>query len=81
MYNVTTGFSAYGLVGYGKAHAGSLDDSGVQWGLGSKYELANGVGIFFDYTNFYDGDDFGGTGTPVKDSFFSATNVGATYTF
>jgi hypothetical protein len=79
MYNITTGFSAYGLVGYGQAHAGDLDESGVQWGLGAKYELANGVGIFVDYMNLYDGDDFDGTN--VKDAFFSTTNVGASYTF
>jgi len=79
VYNITTGFSAYGLAGYGKAHAGSLDETGPQWGIGSKYELANGVGIFFDYMRFYDGDDF--DGSDVKDSFFSGTNVGATYTF
>lgn len=77
VYNITTGFSAYGLVGYGKAHAGSLEDTGPQWGLGSKYELANGVGLFFDYMRFYDGDDFDGRDI----SFFSGTNVGATYTF
>jgi hypothetical protein len=81
MYNFTTGFSAYGLAGYGKAKRGNLSESGLQWGLGSKYELANGVGIFFDYVNFYDGDDFGGTGTGVNDAFFSGTSVGATYTF
>jgi len=79
MYNITTGFSAYGLVGYGKAHAGDLDESGVQWGLGAKYELANGVGLFVDYMNLYEGDDFDGTN--VKDAFFSTTNVGASYTF
>ncbi len=79
MYNVTTGFSAYGLAGYGKAKAGKLSESGLQWGLGTKYELANGVGVFFDYMSFYDGDDFDGTN--IDDSFFSSTNVGATYTF
>ena len=79
MYNITTGFSAYGLAGYGQSHAGKYDESGVQWGLGTKYELANGVGIFFDYMSFYDGDDF--DGIPIDDTFFSSTNVGATYTF
>jgi len=79
MYNVTTGFSAYGLAGYGQAHAGSLDDGGFQWGLGAKYELANGVGIFFDYMSLFDGDDF--DGVAADDTFFSATTVGATYTF
>jgi hypothetical protein len=79
MYNITTGFSAYGLAGYGKAHAGKLNQSGLQWGLGSKYELANGVGLFFDYIDFYNGDNFDGTN--VKGTFFSGTTVGATYTF
>ena len=79
MYNITTGFSLYGLAGYGKAKAGDLEESGMQWGLGSKYELANGIGFFVDYMNFYDGDDFD---TQVaQDAFFSSTNVGATYTF
>jgi hypothetical protein len=79
MYNITTGFSVYGLAGYGKAEAGDLEESGVQWGLGTKYELANGLGIFFDYMNFYDGDDF--DTVSAKDAFFSSTSVGATYTF
>lgn len=79
MYSLTTGFSAYGLAGYGKAHAGKLNESGLQWGLGAKYELANSIGIFFDYVDFYNGNNFDGTG--VKDTFFTGTNVGATYTF
>jgi len=79
MYNITTGFSVYGLAGYGKAEAGDLEESGVQWGLGSKYELANGLGIFFDYMSLYDGDDF--DTVSAKDAFFSSTSVGATYTF
>ncbi|HHD78220.1 MAG TPA: porin family protein [Epsilonproteobacteria bacterium] len=79
MYNFTTGFSTYGLAGYGKAKAGGLSESGLQWGLGSKYELANGLGIFFDYVNFYNGDNF--DGVVAKDAFFSGTTVGATYTF
>ena len=79
MYNITTGFSVYGLAGYGKAEAGDLEESGVQWGLGTKYELANGIGVFFDYMNFYDGDDF--DGQKIDDTFFSSTSVGATYTF
>lgn len=79
MYNLTTGFSLYGLAGYGQAKADELSESGLQWGLGSKYELANGIGIFFDYLSFYEGDDF--DGTSVNGSFFSGTNMGATYTF
>jgi len=79
VYNITTGFSAYGLAGYGKSHVGALEDSGVQWGIGSKYELANGVGIFFDYMRFHDDDTY--DGVTAEDTFFSSTNVGATYTF
>jgi len=79
MYNITTGFSAYGLAGYGKAEAGDLEETGIQWGIGTKYELANGVGFFFDYMNFYDGDDFDTIN--VEDVFFNSTSVGATYTF
>jgi len=79
MYNITTGFAAYGLAGYGKAEAGDLEETGVQWGIGTKYELANGVGFFFDYMNFYDGDDFDTIN--VEDVFFNSTSVGATYTF
>jgi len=56
-----------------------LEESGLQWGLGAKYELANGVGLFFDYMNFYDGDNF--DTIQAQDAFFNATTVGATYTF
>jgi len=79
MYNITTGFSAYGLAGYGKAEAGDLEETGIQWGIGTKYELANGVGFFFDYMNFYDGDNFDTIN--AQDVFFNSTSVGATYTF
>lgn len=79
MYNITTGFSAYGLVGYGKSEVGNLEESGVQWGIGTKYELANGVGFFFDYMSFYDDDNF--DTIQAQDVFFNSTNVGATYTF
>lgn len=79
MYNITTGFSAYGLVGYGKAEVGNLEESGLQWGIGTKYELANGVGFFFDYMSFYDDDNF--DTIQAQDVFFNSTNVGATYTF
>ena len=79
MYNITTGFSAYGLAGYGKSEVGNLEESGLQWGIGTKYELANGVGFFFDYMSFYDDDNF--DTIQAQDVFFNSTNVGATYTF
>ncbi|MEA1880404.1 MAG: outer membrane beta-barrel protein [Campylobacterota bacterium] len=79
MYNITTGFSAYGLAGYGKAEAGDLEESGFQWGLGTKYELANGMGLFVDFMSLYNGENFDGTN--VKDTFFSYSSAGVTYTF
>ena len=83
MYNLTTGFSIYGLAGYGKStyeKAGKeYSETGVQWGLGAKYELANGVGLFFDYMTLYDDDNF--DGLVAEDILFNAMNVGATYTF
>jgi len=79
MYNITTGFSAYGLAGYGKAEAENLEESGLQWGIGAKYELANGVGLFFDYMSFYDDDNF--DTIEAQNVFFNSTSVGATYTF
>lgn len=79
MFNLTTGFSAYGLAGYGKAEVDTDEESGLQWGIGAKYELANGVGLYFDYMNLYEGDDFGTI--EAQDVFFNATTVGATYTF
>ncbi len=79
MYNITTGFSVYGLAGYGKAQNEEDSETGVQWGLGSKYELANGVGFFVDYMRFHDDDDF--DTRIAQDAFFSSTNMGATYTF
>lgn len=79
MYNITTGFSAYGLAGYGRAEAGDLSENGFQWGIGTKYELANGMGLFVDFMSLYNGENFDGTN--VKDSFFSYSSAGVTYTF
>jgi len=79
MFNITTGFSAYGLAGYGKAEVENLEESGIQWGIGAKYELANGIGLFFDYMSFYDDDNF--DTIQAQDIFFNSTSVGATYTF
>lgn len=83
MYSVTTGFSLYGLAGYGHAcyesNGNDIEENGFQWGLGAKYELSNGVGLFVDYLDIYDGDDFDTLN--VNDVRFNATTVGATYTF
>jgi opacity protein-like surface antigen len=83
MYAVTTGFSLYGLAGYGQStyekNGVDFEEEGFQWGLGAKYELANGVGLFVDYLDMYDDDNFDGMN--VEDVQFGATTVGATYTF
>ncbi|WP_295418771.1 porin family protein [Sulfurovum sp.] len=83
MYSLTTGFSLYGLAGYGKStyekSGTDYSESGVQWGLGAKYELSNGFGLFVDYLNMYSDDDY--DGLVAEDILFNAMNVGATYTF
>jgi len=83
MFNLTTGFSLYGLAGYGKStyekHGIEYSESGLQWGLGAKYELANGVGLFVDYMELYNDDNY--DGIVAEDLLFNTMNVGATYTF
>ena len=83
MYSITTGLAFYGLAGYGQSTycnaSGDYSENGFQWGLGAKYELANGVGLFVDYLDIYDDDNFDGLN--VTDVQFSATTIGATYTF
>jgi len=83
MYGVTTGFSIYGLAGYGKSTYEKLNtdysETGFQWGLGAKYELANGLGLFIDYLDLYDANNYDSLNVP--DVQFNATTVGATYTF
>ena len=83
MYSLTTGFSIYGLAGYGKStyetNTCSYSVNGVQWGLGAKYELANGVGIFFDYLDIHSDDQY--DGLEAENILFKSLNMGATYTF
>ena len=83
MYSLTTGFSFYGLAGYGKSTysntSGEYSESGFQWGIGAKYELANGVGLFIDYLDINDRDTY--DTLIVPDIKFNATTVGGTYTF
>jgi opacity protein-like surface antigen len=83
MYSVTTGLALYGLLGYGKSsyekNAVTYSESGLQWGLGAKYELSNGVGLFVDYMQMYSGSNY--DGLIVSDAQFDGMNVGATYTF
>ena len=83
LYSVTTGLALYGLAGYGMSTysnaSGDYSENGFQWGLGAKYELANGVGLFVDYLDIYNDDNYDGLN--VQDVRFNATTVGATYTF
>lgn len=83
MYSITTGLALYGLAGYGQSTycnaSGTYSEDGFQWGLGAKYELANGIGLFVDYLDIYDDDNY--DGLKVQDVRFNATTVGATYTF
>jgi len=83
MYSITTGLALYGLAGYGQSTYsnanGDYSENGFQWGLGAKYELSNGVGFFVDYLDIYSDDNF--DNLIVPDVQFSATSVGATYTF
>ena len=84
MLPLTTGFSLYGLAGYGKSssHYNSSKDyteQDFQWGLGAKYELSNGAGLFVDYLNMHDSDNYGGLVIP--DVRFSSVSVGLLYTF
>jgi len=83
MYPITTGFSVYGLAGYGKSNSyytsKDYSEKDFQWGLGAKYELSNGVALFADYLNLHSGDNYGGLIVP--DVKLSTTSVGLMYTF
>lgn len=83
MLNLTSGFSFYGLAGYGQANYEKEDktytEEGFQWGLGAKYELAEGLGLFVDYLDMYNDDNF--DGIMVKDITYGSVTVGTTYTF
>jgi len=83
MYNLTTGFSFYGLAGYGQSiyekENETYREKGFQWGLGAKYELAEGLGIFIDYLDMYNNDNF--NGILVEDITYRSLTVGTTYTF
>ena len=83
MYTLTTGFSFYGLAGYGwsryETSVKTHEEDGLQMGIGAKYELTNGVGIFIDYLDIYDDDNYDMIQTP--DVSMNSLTVGAAYTF
>jgi len=83
MYSITTGLALYGLAGYGQSTYNTANrdysEKGFQWGLGAKYELEGGLGLFVDYLDIYSDNNFDTLNVP--DVQFSATTVGATYTF
>jgi len=77
------GISLYGLLGYGQIDydgGQSLSESGFQWGIGASYEVAENIGVFVDYTNFYDDTGFDGH-FPNQDILADAINIGFTYKF
>jgi len=73
----------YGLLGYGQV---TLDDvteyteSGFQWGIGASYAVNDNVGVFVDYTKFYDDKGFDGHWI-TQDIVVDSINVGMTYKF
>lgn len=75
--------TVYGLVGYGEAtyDNGVRDNSGdgFQWGLGANYAVTENIGVFVDYTNLYDDDEF--DGNVASDVTVDSINVGMTYKF
>ena len=83
MYSLTTGFAFYGLAGYGKStyekSGTEHTESGAQWGLGAKYELSNGVGIFADYLDIHSDDNY--DGIILDEVSYDSMNFGATYSF
>jgi opacity protein-like surface antigen len=83
VFNLTTGFSFYGLAGYGQSsyekENHTYREDGLQLGLGAKYELSEGVGIFIDYLDMYNDDNF--DGILIKDVSYGSINIGTTYTF
>jgi hypothetical protein len=84
MLSITTGLALYALAGYGRSsyttNGITYSDTGLQWGLGAKYELSGGLGLFIDYINMYDGNNYGNL-PYAGDIQFDGMNVGATYTF
>jgi opacity protein-like surface antigen len=57
-YPVTAELSVYGLLGYAWNDLNSLDGDvsvdGFAYGVGAKYEVAENIEIFVDYTSVYD---------------------------
>jgi len=84
LYSITTGLALYGLAGYGKSSYKknniTFNHSGLQWGLGAKYELSNGVGFFVDYLQMYRGTKYS-TLPLTNKAVLDSMSVGATYTF
>lgn len=77
------GITLYGLLGYGQVDydgGQSLSESGFQWGLGANHEITENIGVFVDYTSFYDDTGFDGQ-LPNQDVLADSINIGFTYTF
>ena len=84
IFNVTTGLGVYGLAGYGKStyekSGVKYSKSGMQWGVGAKYELANNYGFYIDYLDLYNKDNYT-NGISAQGLLFNTLTLGATYTF
>ena len=82
MYPIGDAAKVYALLGYGETtydNGTSSSENGFQWGLGANYAVTENIGVFADYTNFY--DDTGFDGQTLNDVTVDSVNVGVTYTF
>lgn len=77
------GITLYGLIGYGQVDyddVQNLSESGFQWGLGASQEVTENIGVFVDYTNFYDDTGFD-SHLPNQNVLADSINIGFTYKF
>lgn len=90
MYPVTDAMNIYGLVGYGSADAtydipngGTLttkSTSGLSWGIGADYTVAENWEVFIDYTSIVDGES-GSLDAINTDDSLNVVNIGVNYKF
>jgi opacity protein-like surface antigen len=77
------GITLYGLLGYGQVDydgVQNLSESGFQWGLGARHGVTENIGVFVDYTNFYDNTGFDGH-FPNQDVLADSIDIGFSYKF
>jgi len=77
----------YGLLGFGQvkleddSFASDDSESSFQWGLGLSFAGGEHLGIFMDYTRFYDNSDGFGNDSSEIDFVVDAFNFGLAYKF